>query len=175
MMSGCEAFFQAIENGDYQTVETMLLKQSVNINMPWREYSPLQHAVFYSQFDKTDEQKAIRAKLVTLLIDHGAQVNQQNKHGESSLHMAIAVANLELVKVLIEKGASSSIKNQFGHTPIQYAEVFRSRDANYQEYFKCMPAVLFVRRKDLPPANHLRTHAVVFDDTTDDNKVRNTM
>lgn len=77
----------------------LLLEKGVSPNSPIKNpntYSPLMTAA----------EKA-NLRLMQILIDKGADVNQKNTEGVTSLEMAAASGNAEAVKLLIDKGANA--------------------------------------------------------------------
>jgi ankyrin repeat protein len=58
--------------------------------------------------------------LSELLIKFGADVNAQNRQGQTPLHIAMNAGHThaDMVKFLISKGARKDIKNVFGWTPV---------------------------------------------------------
>lgn len=52
-----------------------------------------------------------------------AEINQENYYGNTPLILAIRKGDLNLVKTLVEKGASVNQKNYLGNTPVGYAVV----------------------------------------------------
>lgn len=79
---------------------------------------------------KSLEQELIEAasvwnrKRVIELLDAGANVNAQNKKGQSILCHALNVSDAEMTKVLIERGADVELTANDGMTPLMIA-VFR--------------------------------------------------
>ena len=65
------------------------------------------------------------ADMVALLIAHKADVNAQDRVGETALMKAIAQRNLPMVEMLLDAGADINAKNQRGHTALTNA-VLRS-------------------------------------------------
>jgi len=53
------------------------------------------------------------------LISAGANVNERGEHGYSPLHEAVAQGHLEVVKLLIRRGADPSLKNDDLVTPVE--------------------------------------------------------
>ncbi|OWK37815.1 ankyrin repeat domain-containing protein [Fimbriiglobus ruber] len=62
-------------------------------------------------------------KLVKLLIERGADVNQHGGWGsEAPLHHAVKYGNVELVKLLLEAKADPAVTESFGKTPLDLAK-----------------------------------------------------
>ncbi|KAH8982527.1 ankyrin repeat-containing domain protein [Lactarius akahatsu] len=53
-----------------------------------------------------------------LLVEHGADVNTQNKRCATLLHIAASKLNLESVRVFLDLGASANVKDSRGQTPL---------------------------------------------------------
>ncbi|EGD78054.1 hypothetical protein PTSG_08933 [Salpingoeca rosetta] len=63
------------------------------------------------------------APAVTSLIEQdNADINQQDKQGDTPLHVACRHNQPAIVKLLLEKGADASIKNKKGETPYDVAQ-----------------------------------------------------
>jgi ankyrin repeat protein len=60
-------------------------------------------------------------KLVTLLLEKGANVNATNSHQETALHAAAYWGHKGVVELLIDQGADLEAKNNKGHTALMYA------------------------------------------------------
>jgi hypothetical protein len=56
--------------------------------------------------------------LIELLTNHKIDLNQTNEIGDTLLHIAAKVSHLELTKLLVEKGASTNIRNKNDDTPL---------------------------------------------------------
>lgn len=65
------------------------------------------------------------------LLKNKADVNLAFKNGNAPLHFAVASGNLNLVKLLVEKGANKNAKNNKGQTPFDIAI-----DNDIKEYLK---------------------------------------
>ena len=61
---------------------------------PWKYYTPLTRAIFKSNVDE-----------VRSLVESGADVNQNDKHGYLPLMIAVLSRNHEIVKILLDNGA----------------------------------------------------------------------
>jgi len=55
------------------------------------------------------------------LIDHGAEVNQQNEHGWTPMHTAAKYGRIEILNLLIENGADIAPRTDEGLTPTRVA------------------------------------------------------
>jgi hypothetical protein len=61
------------------------------------------------------------ASVVRLLLEHGADLNVQDKVGRTPLQSASMRGMLEVVRLLLEHGADVEVKNSFGKTALQEA------------------------------------------------------
>lgn len=62
--------------------------------------------------------------MATLIISHSlAQINSRDMNNSTVLHYAARHGHIELVKILLEKGADRQAKNNQGHTPLDYANM----------------------------------------------------
>ena len=59
---------------------------------------------------------------VSILIQHGADINIQGKDGDTALHWAAVNGKNEVTKILLEAGADPHLPDNKGKTPIQMAE-----------------------------------------------------
>jgi ankyrin repeat protein len=60
-------------------------------------------------------------KLVKILLDHGAAINQQDNNGETALHKAARAGHQNIVEMLLAQGASIDIPTKNGHTALSQA------------------------------------------------------
>lgn len=61
------------------------------------------------------------AEVVKLFLDHGAQVNRQNRDGDTPLHAAVACGQVAVCNVLMAHGAQVNRANRDGNTPLHTA------------------------------------------------------
>jgi ankyrin repeat protein len=57
------------------------------------------------------------------LLDAGAKVDARGEHGYTPLHEAVEQAHIEAVRLLMLRGASQSVQNNWGQTPKEKAEL----------------------------------------------------
>ena len=63
-----------------------------------------------------------RDSTVSILIQHGADINRQNKNGYTALHRAAASGQNAVVSTLLQAGADPYLPDYAGQTPMQVAE-----------------------------------------------------
>ena len=62
------------------------------------------------------------------LIACGANLNDCDYDGRSCLHLACCEGHVELVKILLAQHASTTLKDRWGHTPIDDAKTHGHED-----------------------------------------------
>ncbi len=90
-------------------VVNLLLNNGADVDIPnINGFTPLMAA--------TDD-----TELVELLLEHGANVNHQDKQGDSALILAAEFGRAATVQILLDSGADVSIRNDDGKTASQIA------------------------------------------------------
>ena len=64
----------------------------------------------------------INYKVVKLLIDSGADVNDKDRIGNTPLINACIIGDIEIVKLLLDNGADVNAENKWYNTPLTYAK-----------------------------------------------------
>ena len=107
-------FYAAIGKADYGKVKRYIKKYPKIVNSGIRgmgqETVPLIAALGVGDLD-----------IVKLLLQNGADINNQDSKGISVLHAAIQGGNVEQVKLLVEEGADIKAKDHFGMNIYHYA------------------------------------------------------
>lgn len=101
----------ALHNACYRKdpcMVALLLEHGADVSTRCRQYQALP---IHEAAEKAD------AGIVSMLLQAGSPVNDQNVHGNTPLHLASRGGGLPVVKVLVEHGADRSIVNTYGKTP----------------------------------------------------------
>ncbi|MDE0637541.1 MAG: ankyrin repeat domain-containing protein [Candidatus Poribacteria bacterium] len=112
----------AARDGELRFCEYLIdVGADVNHAMPKGGETPLHNAAEANQLSAID-----------MLIEHGAEVNQRSKSGESELefgpmdgetplHIAAALASVGVIRFLLSQGADKTIRNFSGMSPYDFA------------------------------------------------------
>lgn len=78
-------------------------------------------------------------EVARLLLDHGAEVDQLNRHGNSPLFVAVfnSKGRGELIALLRERGADPHQANTSGQTPVALARLIGNYDVG--QFFSDLP------------------------------------
>lgn len=104
------------------------------------------------------------------LIKQGVDLNQQDSKGKTPLHVAGSFGHIELVRILLSKGASKAAKDDHGKTPLEYArEAFKILRAGIEEAYNLEDEATSVRSlmKSLTHLLRMRNnHPTIQDETS---------
>lgn len=108
-----------------------LVKSGINLNQHGKNgSSPLMQAA-----------EMENVEVARFLIENGADVNYSGHEGATALHLAVDVAidgtiqnnglpgeePTDMIQFLLDSGACTSIKNEFGKTAVNWAEEYKSQ------------------------------------------------
>ncbi|KAL8906113.1 MAG: hypothetical protein Q9171_006404 [Xanthocarpia ochracea] len=100
-----------IKMNDVQTAET-LLKQ-LRVEQPMDQNSNSKALLEASEHGTTE--------MVDMLLKYGADINSEDKYGETALHMALRSSKIDTVNLLLARGAATNSTGWLGTTPLHYA------------------------------------------------------
>jgi ankyrin repeat protein len=139
--TGCTALYRATEAGDMDVIRALLAK-GANPNINDMGFTPFLVAtgVRPGVAGGAGGGGAPNTALLDVLIQHGANVNTQvtgtrsysmrisyntpvDKEGTSALHAAVQAGRTNLVRYLLEKGASPDLVDANGRKPIELLDV----------------------------------------------------
>jgi ankyrin repeat protein len=72
--------------------------------------------------------RAKNARMVNLLIAHGAAIDARNEDGDTPLLSAVREENYDVIPVLLAHGADGAAHNNYGETTLHYASTWRDSD-----------------------------------------------
>lgn len=113
--NGSTALSMACRSGQFESVKALVAKEAEINPADRRMDKPLFSAFNSSSYKKTD--------LVYWLLDHGANVNDRNTHGDSFLHVLLGFSPVDsqLMEKCIELGADLASTNNAGKTLLMTA------------------------------------------------------
>jgi uncharacterized protein len=115
---GYTAFFHAIE-ARYDDVADALVGQT-QLDLNARGKNGVTALMIYVWRDRKDA--------VEKLLNRGADVHITDNDGDTVLHGAAEVGNVEVTRMLLAKGANANAKNKVGGTPLMWAAVYGNDD-----------------------------------------------
>ncbi|KAK4203800.1 hypothetical protein QBC40DRAFT_337307 [Triangularia verruculosa] len=101
--------YWGIKMGQHDTVR-LLLNHGANIRAQTRSRLRDGFAALHSD-----------AEMVQLMVDHGLDVNEEDDHGLSPLQFAIGSNSLDVVELLLAKGANTEASTSCGRFPLMIA------------------------------------------------------
>lgn len=81
-------------------------------------------------------EREIMLSIVEEVIKSGVDINFGDHNGNTPLHIAVATNNLEVAKLLLEKGANLEIKNKNNLTPLSLAIFCYEKNPKYLDMIK---------------------------------------
>lgn len=104
----------------------------INLASQKTQQTPL-HACFLA------ENSTHCIEIATKLIESGAEINAQDKNGNSPLHLAIKTQNYDLASLMVEKGGDIDILNKTDKSPRELLqENLEELNRNHSDYLTPM-------------------------------------
>jgi len=116
---GSTALMVAARAGN-ESVVTDLLKSGANVNLRVKAGGTGAGALTMAAFN-------YNRKIMSMLIDAGADVNQNDEYGRTALWFAAAKGDLQMVKTLVGLGADYNVK-ALGYSAADMAKHFDNRE-----------------------------------------------
>ncbi len=105
--------FDAIRSGEIETVRRLIYENpDLGHRRDERGFTPLVMATYSNQLE-----------IAELLIEKGADVNEQDAMGNTPLMGVCFKGNLEIIEMLLAKGADVHFKNSKGDSALSYAKM----------------------------------------------------
>ena len=124
-------------------------------------HTPLMNALLdlmdYRRLIKYEQQNTEKLNIINLLLMNGADINHQNKNGNSILHLAVINKDIETVKFLLSKNIDCNIINKYGETAL--FDAYRMNDIKMQELLirHMNPELVFITNKKGIMASQVET------------------
>ena len=116
------AFAQAIEDGDVETVESLLRQYPSLVNSPDWTPPPLHCAVLWNQ-----------PKVAEVLLDHGADIERRDPdRNTTAIRYAVVFCKPDLIPLLLSRGARTDFTDE-GETTLRQLAIRASQGA-FEEY-----------------------------------------
>ncbi len=97
---------KAVEKGDFNTAK-LLIEQGIDVNIyDENKRTALHTASFSNTFDCTKTQKTF----IELLLEKGVKIDAYDKNNETAIDAVTITGNVEILKLLLEKGANTKNK-----------------------------------------------------------------
>ncbi|KAL7291267.1 hypothetical protein TKK_0014874 [Trichogramma kaykai] len=101
----------AVSRDDIEDLQELIDREGLPSDSEWIDYSLLMSAL-----------KANRCRVATMLVERGCRVNYAGLDGKTSpLHLAVLMGKIEMVELLLRKGASILARNERAETPLHLA------------------------------------------------------
>lgn len=72
---------------------------------------------------------ACDVQVIDALIEHGADINEQDRYGSSALHCSIAPGRKDNARRLLEMGANPELRDRdYGWSPLHQAAAYSNVD-----------------------------------------------
>lgn len=110
--------FKAVEDGNYEKLEDILLDDETAIKAIDKRQNSLLHVTLQKRNDK----------IVELLINEQADINAVNRFGNTPLHEAVSSGSFAMIERLLREGANVNAQNKKLETPLHLAVIKQDID-----------------------------------------------
>jgi ankyrin repeat protein len=152
-ITGMTSLMYATQGG-YKDIVQILLQHKAEIERQdiYQDGNALIRACYFHHLE-----------IISLLLDHGANIETRNANGETPLIAASVAGHLDTVSLLLDRGAEVNARNNDGKTALmitQSAEII-SLLSKYDRWTQRRNLVIFLSRPESP--GHLNDSVIVFD------------
>lgn len=129
-----QALMEAILEKDIERIKYLIEEENINVNaiIGDNEITPLMIASSISRVENSDNTNKI---IIQYLVQRGANVNAQDRYGNTSLMIASIYGSLNIVKYLVEyAGADINILNENQETALEIA--YKYGNESIAKYFE---------------------------------------
>src|SRR5260370_429782 len=102
-------------------IADLLLRVAADVNAGADVYNGNCTALGLAATSVHPQQAGVQQSLMQLLLEHGADLRDSADTGATALHWAAGAGNLDLVKLLIHRGAPLEVINRWGGTVLEHA------------------------------------------------------
>jgi ankyrin repeat protein len=113
---GSEEFFEILDQIDetrVRLVDVLLSTVSIDVNLANHEGDCPLHMLPF--------RKGCASEIALKLIEKGAEISKLNNKGQTCLHLACKAGNVNIVRILADRGCSITLKDIYGLSPLHYA------------------------------------------------------
>ena len=125
-----DQLFTAIRDDKIDDIKS-IMEQEVNLDITSEDTqeTPLMYAL-----------RLCRENIAVLLIKSTANIDAQDRDGNTAIHRAAVLGSIDVVNLLIEKDANIRIKNNEGYFPFQFARhrFTATGDIRFEEIMKLL-------------------------------------
>ncbi len=146
---GMPILMVAIQENSIKTVDYLINAKGIDLNQPnMTDETPLMFAALYGQLAEVRvlvDQKQVPVNrpgwtplhyactnghydITLFLLDKGAAVDAPSPNETTPLMMAIRAGNIQLARLLLDRGADIRLRNQQGYSAIDAAELFNQEE-----------------------------------------------
>lgn len=121
---------RALQNMESPEVIRDILKENFDLNLTFEGYTSLQRAYFrYHSYNYARKKQGI--EIIKMLLYKGADVNVQDKHGNTLAHYLAQDGEVKLLQLLDKYHADFNIKNHAALTPLEVGAMYNKSQQLY--------------------------------------------
>lgn len=115
-----DIFYDACLSNDIETIMVLIKHQNINPNFVVKYKKQL---LLHILCEKNQKEYF---KIIDILLKNGIDINTQNEHGNTALHIVCFNNNLSLCKLLLKYFPDLNIQNNNGETPLHLSAQYNN-------------------------------------------------